>query len=226
VIFPFEGHLGIFPAMAQPPVLIGIAGGTGAGKSTIARRLVRPLPAGSVVVIEHDSYYRDRPDLRPEERARLNYDHPDALDNDLFFEHLSALRRGETIEKPIYDFVTHRRLEKTERVVFHPVVIVEGILIFVERRLRDLMDVKLFVDTPADIRVLRRIKRDIRERGRDFDSVRRQYYDTVRPMHLEFVEPCKQHADLIIPEGGGGNLDIALEVITDRLQKVASAAGH
>jgi uridine kinase len=203
----------------QSPVVIGIAGGTGAGKSTIARRLVRPLPPGTVTVLEHDSYYRDRPDLRPEERARLNYDHPDALDSDLFFEHLHDLRADRAIEKPIYDFVTHRRLGRTERVRPSPVVIVEGILIFVERRLRDLMNIKLFVDTPPDVRVLRRIRRDLRDRGRDFDSVRRQYYDTVRPMHLEFVEPTKRFADLIIPEGGGGNLDIALEVITERLRK-------
>lgn len=211
------------PSSVEPehsgPILVGIAGGTGAGKSTIAKALVRPLPAGSVVVIEHDSYYRDRPDLRPEERAKLNYDHPDALDNDLFFEHLRILRDGQPIEKPIYDFVTHRRLETTERVIPHPVVVIEGILIFTEKRLRDLMDIKLFVDTPADIRVLRRVKRDIRDRGRDFDSVRRQYYDTVRPMHLEFVEPTKQFADLIIPEGGGGNLEIALDVITGRLRR-------
>ncbi len=202
----------------QSPVVIGIAGGTGAGKSTIARRLVRPLPPGKVTILEHDSYYRDRPDLRPEERTRLNYDHPDALDSDLFFEHLHDLRADRAIEKPIYDFVTHRRLDQTKRVRPSPVVIVEGILIFVERRLRDLMDVKLFVDTPPDVRVLRRIRRDLRDRGRDFDSVRRQYYDTVRPMHLEFVEPTKRFADLIIPEGGGGNLDIALEVITERLR--------
>lgn len=207
------------PTERSGPILVGVAGGTGAGKTTIAKALVRPLPPGAVVVIEHDSYYRDRPDLRPEERAKLNYDHPDALDNDLFFEHLRTLRGGQPIEKPIYDFVTHRRLETTDRVVPHPVVVIEGILIFAERRLRDLMDIKLFVDTPADIRVLRRIKRDIRERGRDFDSVRRQYYDTVRPMHLEFVEPTKQFADLIIPEGGGGNLEIALDVITGRLRR-------
>lgn len=211
------------PSSVEPehsgPILVGIAGGTGAGKSTIATALVRPLPAGSVVVIEHDSYYRDRPDLRPEERAKMNYDHPDALDNDLFLEHLQLLRAGQPIEKPIYDFVTHRRMETTERVIPHPVVVIEGILIFTEKRLRDLMDIKLFVDTPADIRVLRRVKRDIRDRGRDFDSVRRQYYDTVRPMHLEFVEPTKQFADLIIPEGGGGNLEIALDVITGRLRR-------
>lgn len=201
------------------PILIGIAGGTGAGKTTIARKLCEPLSPGKVAVIEHDAYYRDRPDLRQEERARLNYDHPDALDNDLFVEHLKAIRAGEAIEKPVYDFVTHRRITETVRVLPHPVVIVEGILIFAERRLRDLMDIKIFVDTPPDIRVLRRIKRDIRERGRDFDSVRRQYYDTVRPMHLEFVEPTKQFADLIIPEGGGGNLAIALDIIIERMRR-------
>ncbi|MDY0001165.1 MAG: uridine kinase [Polyangia bacterium] len=201
------------------PILIGIAGGTGAGKTTIARKLQEPLPPGSVTVIEHDAYYRDRLDLRPEERARLNYDHPDALDNDLFESHLRALKAGESVERPVYDFVGHRRLAETVRLPAHAVVIVEGILIFVEKRLRDLMDIKLFVDTPPDVRVLRRIKRDLRERGRDFDSVRRQYYESVRPMHLEFVEPTKQFADLIIPEGHGGNLDIALDVIVERMRR-------
>lgn len=201
------------------PILIGIAGGTGAGKSTIARKLREPLPTGTVAVVEHDAYYRDRPDLRIEERARLNYDHPDALDNDLFVEHLRTLKAGRAIQKPVYDFVSHRRLAETVRLPPHPVVIVEGILIFVDKRLRDLMDIKIFVDTPPDIRVLRRIKRDIRDRGRDFESVRRQYYDTVRPMHQEFVEPTKQFADLIIPEGSGGNLDIALDVIIERMRR-------
>ena len=207
----------------KPCIVIGIAGGTGAGKTTIARRLSEPLPAGSVTVIEHDAYYRDRPDLSFEKRAALNFDHPDALDNDLLYQHLTDLKAGKGIDKPQYNFRTHRRMSETVRIEPHPVVIVEGILIFVEKRLRHAMDIKIFVDTDPDIRVLRRMKRDIKERGRDFDSVRHQYYDTVRPMHLEFVEPSKRYADLIIPEGNRGNLDIALDILTERLKRDALA---
>ena len=203
------------------PVIIGIAGGTGAGKTTIARRLSGPLPPGSVAVIEHDAYYRDRPELSYEERCELNFDHPDSLDNDLLFEHLQALKAGQSIEKPQYNFRTHRRKAETVPIASHPVVIVEGILIFGEKRLRSLMDIKFFVDTDPDIRVLRRLKRDINERGRDFDSVRHQYYDTVRPMHLEFVEPSKRYADLIIPEGNRGNLDIALDILLEHVKRTA-----
>ncbi|MFH2010216.1 MAG: uridine kinase [bacterium] len=203
------------------PVIIGIAGGTGAGKTTIARRLSEPLPSGTVAVIEHDAYYRDRPELSYEERSALNFDHPDALDNDLLYEHLQALKAGRSIEKPQYNFRTHRRKAETVPIAPHPVVIVEGILIFGEKRLRDLMDIKFFVDTDPDIRVLRRLKRDINERGRDFDSVRHQYYDTVRPMHLEFVEPSKRYADLIIPEGNRGNLDIALDILLEHVKRTA-----
>ena len=204
-------------------IVIGIAGGTGAGKTTIARRLSEPLPAGTVAVIEHDAYSRDRPDLSFEERSALNFDHPDALDNDLLFQHLRSLKAGRGVDKPQYNFRTHRRMAETVRLEPHPVVIVEGILIFVEKRLRHAMDIKIFVDTDPDIRVLRRMKRDIRERGRDFDSVRHQYYETVRPMHLEFVEPTKRYADLIIPEGNRGNLDIALDILAERLKRDALA---
>ena len=202
-------------------IIIGIAGGTGAGKTTIARKLWEPLAAGSVALIEHDAYYRDRPDLSFEERAQVNFDHPESLDNDLLYADLQRIKAGQPIDKPVYDFLTHRRRAETVRIEPHPVVIVEGILIFVEKRLREIMDIKIFVDTPPDVRVLRRVKRDINERGRDFDSVRRQYYRTVRPMHLEFVEPTKLYADLIIPEGHGGNLDIALDVILGRIRRAA-----
>ena len=207
----------------KSPIIIGIAGGTGAGKTTIARRLSEPLPAGSVSVIEHDAYYRDRPDLSFEERSGLNFDHPDSLDNELLMAHLKALKAGEGIEKPQYNFRTHRRKSETVRIDPHPVVIVEGILIFVEKSLRRFMDIKIFVDTDPDIRVLRRLKRDIKDRGRDFDSVRHQYYETVRPMHLEFVEPSKRYADLIIPEGNRGNLDIALEILINKIRGEALA---
>lgn len=205
----------------NPPIIIGIAGGTGAGKTTIARKLSEPLPAGSVAVIEHDAYYRDRPDLSYEERCTLNFDHPDSLDNTLLLSHLKALKEGQGIDKPLYNFRTHRRKSETVRIEPHPVVIVEGILIFVEKALRHFMDIKIFVDTDPDIRVLRRLKRDINKRGRDFDSVRHQYYDTVRPMHLEFVEPSKRYADLIIPEGNRGNLDIALGILIDKIRGAA-----
>ena len=201
--------------------IVGIAGGTGAGKTTIAQWLERAL-APLAVVLPHDAYYRDRPDLTPDERRVLNYDHPDALDNDLLVEHLDRLRAGRAIERPVYDFVTHRRCQETVHVAPRPVVILEGILIFAEPRLRERMDVRLYVDTDADIRVLRRIRRDIERRGRDFASVREQYYRTVRPMHLQFVEPSKRHADLIIPEGHHGNLDRALEVILDWIRRMAS----
>jgi uridine kinase len=210
--------------MSTERLVIGIAGGTGAGKTTIAEALRAPLPENAVAVLEHDAYYRDRPDLTLEARARLNYDHPDALDDELVHQHLDALKRGDPVEKPVYDFVTHRRLPQTVPVLPRPVIIIEGILIFVERRLRDLMDIKIFVDTDADIRLLRRIRRDMSERGRSFESVRQQYKDTVRPMHLEFVEPTKRYADLIIPEGNGGNLDIALEILVDRVKKAYRVA--
>jgi len=207
----------------KSPIIIGIAGGTGAGKTTIARRLSEPLPTGSVAVIEHDAYYRDRPDLSYEDRSVLNFDHPDSLDNELLLSHLEALKAGQGIDKPVYNFRTHRRKSETVRIEPHPVVIIEGILIFVDKTLRHLMDIKIFVDTDPDIRVLRRLKRDINQRGRDFDSVRHQYYDTVRPMHLEFVEPSKRYADLIIPEGNRGNLDIALEILINKIRGEALA---
>ena len=200
------------------PLIIGIAGGTGAGKSTIARRLAEPLPEGAISCVEHDAYYRDRPDLTSEERAALNYDHPDSLDGELFFQHLKSLKEGHTIEKPEYDFVTHRRAVTTVTVEARPIVIVEGILLFVDASIRELLDIRIYVDTDPDIRVFRRIRRDMESRGRTFDSIRKQYYETVRPMHLEFVEPSKRYADLIIPEGNGGNLDIALEVILERMR--------
>jgi uridine kinase len=204
-------------------MIIGIAGGTGAGKSTIASRLIRACPA-AVSVVEHDAYYRDRADLDARQRAKVNYDHPDSLDNDLLFEHLTLLRRGQAIEKPVYDFVTHRRLPQTEPTEPRPVILVEGILIFAEPKLLDLMDLKIYVDTDADIRILRRIRRDMTQRGRTFDEVREQYYKTVRPMHLQFVEPSKRQADLIIPEGHHGNLDIALDIILERIKRVAGVS--
>lgn len=197
------------------PLVIGIAGGTGSGKTTVARKVAAGLPDDAVAIIEHDCYYRDRRDLSAEERAALNYDHPDALDNDMLVEHLEKLRRGEAVEVPAYDFKTHLRRAETRRVEPAPVVIVEGILVFVDQRLRDLIDMKIFVDTDADIRIMRRIRRDIEERGRDFKSIREQYYNTVRPMHIQFVRPSKQWADLIIPEGGRNK--VALDLLIGKL---------
>jgi uridine kinase len=200
------------------PLVIGIAGGTGSGKTTIARRIAASVPVESVTIIEHDAYYRDRSDLPFEERCRLNFDHPDSLESELLVEHLATLKSGEPVRVPIYDFTTHSRKKETHRVLPTPVIIVEGILTFVDASLRDLFDVKIFVDTDADIRVFRRIRRDIEQRGRDFGSIREQYYETVRPMHLMFVEPSKRWADIIIPEGG--NNEVALDLIVGKVRSV------
>ena len=171
-----------------------------------------------MAIIEHDSYYLARENLSYEERCRLNYDHPEALDNELLVEHLGKLRGGESVEVPVYDFKTHLRQAKNRQVEPAPVIILEGILVFTDARIRRLLDMKLFVDTAADIRIMRRIRRDIEERGRDFATIREQYYETVRPMHLKYVEPSKRWADLIIPEGGE-NL-VALDLLVGKLLHV------
>ena len=202
----------------ERPLLIGIAGGTGSGKSTIARKIAEGLPAASVAVVDHDSYYRDRPELTYDERALLNYDHPDSLDTDLLVRHLESLRAGIAVDVPIYDFKTHTRKAERTRVEPTRILIVEGILVFVEESVRRLLDVKIFVDTDADIRVFRRIRRDLEQRGRSFQQVREQYYATVRPMHLQFVEPSKRWADLIVPEGGDNY--IAVDLILGKLRHV------
>jgi uridine kinase len=197
-------------------LFIGIAGGTGSGKSTIARGIAAALPPGSVAIIDQDAYYHDHRDLGDAERRELNYDHPDATDTALLVAHLRALRAGQTIEAPIYDFKTDARLAETRRIEPARIVMVEGILVFVDAALRAELDIKIFVDTDADIRVFRRIRRDIEQRGRTFAQVREQYYRTVRPMHLQFVEPSKRWADLIIPEGGENR--VALDLIVGRLR--------
>lgn len=206
--------------VCRKPLFVGIAGGTGSGKSTIAAKIAAGLPVGSVVTIDHDAYYKNHQDMPFEQRQHLNYDHPDALDNDLLVEHLDTLRASQAADIPIYDFVTHARCENTRHISVTPVVIVEGILVFVDKRLRDRLDVKIFVDTDADIRVFRRIRRDMQQRGRSFRQVRDQYYKTVRPMHLEFVEPSKRWADLIIPEGG--NNHVALDLVLGKLLTVVT----
>jgi len=206
-------------SMSSRPLVVGIAGGTGSGKSTVAHKLAAAIPEGRCVTIEHDSYYRAQSHLSFEERARVNYDHPSSLETSLLVEHLRALREGQHVDVPIYDFAHHNRGPDTRRVAPAPVIVVEGILVFVEPQLREQMDVKIFVDTDADIRLMRRIRRDLEQRGRSFQSVRDQYYSTVRPMHLEHVEPSKRWADLIVPEGGDNH--IALDVLLGRLGRIA-----
>lgn len=201
-----------------PPFFVGVVGGTGSGKSTVADRIVSAMPSGSVSLIAHDNYYRPHPELTPVEREELNFDHPDALDNALLTEHLDALRAGNTVEIPVYDFATHLRLELTESVKPTRVVVVEGILLLVDPELRSRLDLKLYVDTDADIRILRRLRRDMESRGRSFEQVRQQYYRTVRPMHLQFVEPSKRYADVVIPEGGHN--DVAMALVVSRLQQL------
>ena len=184
------------------PLVIGVAGGSGSGKTTVVRRILEALGDATVPVLEHDRYYRDRNDLRLEERAALNYDHPDSLETDLMVRHVHELRAGRAIEAPAYDFARHARKDKTEAIAPGRAIIVEGILIYTDPGLRKLMDVKVFVDTDDDTRFIRRLQRDLAERGRTVQSVIDQYLGTVKPMHLEFVEPSKRYADIIIPQGG------------------------
>lgn len=188
--------------MRSPSVVIGVAGGSGSGKTTVVRRIVESLGADQVTVLEHDRYYRDRSDLRLEERASLNYDHPDSLETDLMVRHVAELKRGQPVEVPTYDFARYCRLPATETALPRPAIIVEGILIFTDAPLRQMMDVKVFVDTDADTRLIRRLQRDMSERGRTVQSVIEQYVSTVKPMHLDFVEPSKRYADIIVPQGG------------------------
>jgi uridine kinase len=194
------------------PLVIGVAGGTGSGKTTAVRKIMEALDSRDVVVIQHDSYYRDRSYLPPEERACVNYDHPDALETDLFADHLELLISNEPAEIPVYDFVSHTRRSETVQVKPASVIVVEGILILTDKRLRSLMDIKVYVDTDDDERFIRRMERDVRERGRSYESVVEQYLSSVKPMHLEFVEPSKRHADIIIPEGGLNRVAIDLVV--------------
>jgi uridine kinase len=202
------------------PVLIGIAGGTGSGKTTVARAIYDRVGRDRIEWVSHDSYYRNFDALSPEEKHRINFDHPDSLETELLVRHLDALCKGSAVEVPIYDFTTHSRKSETQRVEPRRVVIVEGILVLAEPELRKRIHIKLFVDTPADIRFVRRLMRDIQARGRSVESVIEQYVSTVRPMHEEFVEPSKRHADLIIPEGGENQ--VALDAIIARVQGLLS----
>ncbi len=199
-------------------LIIGIAGGTGSGKTTVANAIVQELNEKDAVIIGQDCYYLDRSDLPPEEREKINYDHPDAFDNELLIKHIKALREGKRIERPIYDYKTHTRSKET--VTIHPakIIIIEGIMVLVNPQLRELMDIKIFVDTDPDVRFIRRLTRDINERGRSIESVIKQYLDVVRLMHLEFVEPSKRYADIIVPEGGFNR--VAVDIITAKIKSV------
>jgi uridine kinase len=197
-------------------LMVGIAGGTGSGKTTVAHAIVEALGSDNVALIPQDAYYKDLSNLPFEERTRLNYDHPDAFDNDLLLEHLQQLRNGQAIDMPVYDYTLHTRTNRTIRVEHKPVVVLEGIHVLVDARIRDVLDIKVFVHTDPDVRVLRRIMRDIHERGRTVESVYEQYLTTVKPMHDAFIEPSKRYADLIIPEGGENK--IAISLLTARIQ--------
>ena len=206
---------------AMTPTVIGVAGGSGSGKTTVVRRIVDSLGDEQVTVLEHDRYYRDRNDLRFEERAALNYDHPDSLETDLMVQHVLALKAGQPIEAPVYDFARYARTPATVRLLPRRAIIIEGILIFADAPLRRLMDIKVFVDTDDDTRVIRRLQRDVAERGRTMTSVIEQYLGTVKPMHLEFVEPSKRYADLIVPKGGHNN--VAVDLLLSLIRSVAGA---
>jgi len=199
------------------PLVIGIAGGSGSGKSTVARRVAESLGRASVVFLDMDAYYRNHTHLSLEERRKVNWDHPDAFDLDLLAEQLDTLASGRSIRKPVYDFVTHARREECEVIEPADVVVVDGILLFAEARVRDLCDVKVFVDADADIRVLQRIRRDMKHRGRPLEEIIEQYLATVQPMHLQFVEPSKRYADVIVPRGGRNA--IAIEMIVAKIQR-------
>jgi uridine kinase len=198
------------------PIVIAVAGGTGSGKTTVANRILERVGAQHVAYIPHDAYYRDLSDQPESLRAEVNFDHPDSLETELLVQHLKQLRAREAVEIPIYDFTAHRRTTRTRRVEPAPVILVEGILILTEPELRAIFDVKLYIDTDADVRFIRRLRRDIHERGRTVDAVCRQYLATVRPMHQEFVEPSKRYANVIIPEGGFN--EVAIEMVAARVQ--------
>lgn len=202
----------------RKPILIGITGGTGSGKSTVAKEICNGLPKKSICVIEQDSYYKDQGNIPFEERIKTNYDHPNAFDTELMVAQLKDLIDGKPIQKPIYDFEKHTRKKETVYVEPKNIIIVEGIMILVEPQVRELFDIKIFVDTDADLRIIRRIQRDIKERGRTIDSVIDQYINVVRPMHLQFVEPTKRYADIIIPEGGYNK--VAIDIMLAKVKEI------
>jgi uridine kinase len=204
-------------------ILIGIAGGSGSGKTLVARTIVRQLGSDRVVVIDQDSYYRNLEDIPFRDRDARNFDHPDAFDNDLLKRHIRDLLAGRSIEQPVYDYTAHRRLSETRTIGEHIVIVLEGILIYVDPELRSLMDIKLFIDADPDVRFIRRLRRDLTERGRSVDSVMRQYEESVRPMHLQFVEPSKRYADLIVPEGGHNA--VAIDLMQAKIRELLRERG-
>ncbi len=205
--------------MPRPkPIIIGVAGGTASGKTTVAHRILDAVGADRLAYIEHDAYYRDLSHLPLEVRKALNFDHPDALENELLIEHLHALQHGGTISMPVYDFSAYVRTDQLKEIAPKPVILVEGMLIFADKALRDMMDIKIYVDTADDLRFIRRLKRDVASRGRTVEHVIEQYLETVRPMHLEFVEPSKQWADVIIPRGGHNTT--AIQMVVAQIQRM------
>ena len=208
--------------MPSSPLVIGLAGGTSSGKTTVANVILQRVGAHRIAYVPHDAYYHSFAELPLAQRRAINWDHPDALDTDLMIEHVQALKAGRPIELPVYDFTAYARTAQTVHVEPQPIVVVEGILIFADARLRREFDIKLFVDTDADLRFIRRLQRDIAERGRTVESVIEQYLATVRPMHLEFVEPSKRYADVIIPEGGRN--DVALDMVVARVEALLRPA--
>lgn len=202
------------------PILIGITGGTGSGKTTVAKAIYESLPQKNICIIEQDSYYRDQKHLSFEERTKTNYDHPLAFDTDLLLEHLNRLLDNKSVQKPIYDFSNHVRKEESIIVEPKDIIILEGIMILEDERLRDLMDIKIFVDTDADVRVIRRILRDLTDRGRTLESVITQYLGTVKPAHQQFIEPTKKYADIIIPEGGHNK--VAIDIVVAKVKSIIS----
>ena len=205
-------------------ILIGIAGGSGSGKTVVARTIVRELGSKRVVVIDQDSYYKNLEQVPFRDREARNFDHPDAFDSELMTQHLKDLLEGHAIEQPVYDYNEHRRTDETRRISDHLVIVLEGILIFHDPELRALMDIKLFVDADSDVRLIRRLRRDLIERGRSVDTILRQYEESVRPMHLQFVEPSKRYADVIIPEGGF-NL-VAIDLLKTKIRAILASHGH
>ncbi|MHC5268448.1 uridine kinase [Enterococcus sp. LJL98] len=208
----------LFEMKNKRPIIIGVTGGSGSGKTSISRAILDQFPNHSIMMLEHDSYYKDQSHLVFEERLTTNYDHPFAFDTDLLIAHLEQLRRFETIEKPVYDYVAHTRSEKVILQEPKEVIILEGILILEDERLRELMDIKIYVETDDDIRIIRRIKRDMEERGRTLDSVIEQYLSVVKPMYHQFIEPTKRYADVIVPEGGANH--VAIDLINTKIESI------
>lgn len=202
--------------MTTTPVVVGIAGGSGSGKTTVIQRILERVGWDRIAYLPHDAYYKDAGHLPPSERTHLNFDHPNSLDNELLIAHIRKLLAGQAVEVPVYDFATYIRTPQTRRVAPCPVILIDGILVFVDEALRELMEIKIFVETDPDIRFIRRLQRDINERGRTVQSVIDQYLTTVRPMHIRFVEPTKRYADVIIPEGGYN--EVALEMVISRIE--------